>query len=207
MSFSHKHDPFSRQKIMVSIGIVHAKRRKPNIIAKAERNARKSDNRIQRHFYADKACTKCVTDIAEIKAKSIKSHVSGIFDCYDASVPGLAMGTHSVFFADKAQEYKRHHHVAFFEERPGIARCPQDASSLKENSVEIDCFFCFLFLAIFGFFGCLTESEVCDFDCDALRGGIGFLDLIIAASAGDEAMDDLGKFVLFRRVFGVDFEG
>ncbi len=111
------------------------------------------------------------------------------------------------FFADKAQEYKRHHHVAFFEERPGIARCPQDTSSLKENSIEIDCFFCFLFLGIFGFFGCLTESELCDFDCDALRGGIGFLDLIIAASAGDEAMDDLGKFVLFRRVFGVDFEG
>ncbi len=82
------------QKIMVSIGIGHAKRRKPNGITKAERNARKSDNRIQRDFYADKPCTKCITDITEIKAKNIKLYVSGIFDCYDASVLGLAMDTH-----------------------------------------------------------------------------------------------------------------
>lgn len=82
------------QKIMVRIGIGHAKKRKPNGITKAERNARKSDNLIQRDFYADKPCAKCVTDITEIKGKNGKLYVSGIFDCYDSSVLALVIDTH-----------------------------------------------------------------------------------------------------------------
>ena len=82
------------QKIMAGIGIGHAKNRKPNGIAKAERNARKSDNLIRRDFCADKPCAKCITDMAEIKGKNGKLHVAGIFDRYDASVLGFAMDTH-----------------------------------------------------------------------------------------------------------------
>ena len=36
---------------------------------------------------------KCATDITEIKAKDGKLYVSAIFDCFDAAVLGLAMGT------------------------------------------------------------------------------------------------------------------
>ncbi len=37
--------------------------------------------------------SKCVTDITEIKASNGKLYVSAIFDCFDASVVGLAMDT------------------------------------------------------------------------------------------------------------------
>ena len=60
------------QKIMVKTGLGHFKRRKPNGITKAERNARKSDNLIQRDFSADKPCLKCITDITEIKGRDGK---------------------------------------------------------------------------------------------------------------------------------------
>lgn len=82
------------QKIMNETGLGHSKRRKPNGITKAERNARKADNLIQRDFSADKPCMKCVTDITEIKGMNGKLYVSGIFDCYDTAVLGLAMDTH-----------------------------------------------------------------------------------------------------------------
>ncbi len=81
------------QKIMVKAGLGHSKRRKPNGITKAERNARKSDNLLQRDFRADKPCQKCVTDITEIKGSNGKLYVSAIYDCFDIAVLGLAMDT------------------------------------------------------------------------------------------------------------------
>jgi transposase InsO family protein len=81
------------QKIMVKTGLGHFKKRKPNGITKAERNARKSDNLIQRDFSADKPCQKCITDITEIKGRDGKLYVSGIFDCFDTAVLGLSIDT------------------------------------------------------------------------------------------------------------------
>ena len=80
-------------RIMQEIGISHRPRRKPNGITKADKNARKSDDKIKRNFKSDIPCTKCVTDISEIKAKDGKLYVSGIFDCFDAAVVGLALDT------------------------------------------------------------------------------------------------------------------
>lgn len=81
------------QKIMVQTGLGRSKRRKPNGITKAERNARKADNLIQRDFSADKPCLKCITDITEIKGRNGKLYVSGIFDCFDTAILGLSMDT------------------------------------------------------------------------------------------------------------------
>lgn len=81
------------QKIMVQTGLGRSKRRKPNGITKAERNARKADNLIQRDFSADKPCLKCITDITEIKGRNGKLYVSGIFDCFDTATLGLSMDT------------------------------------------------------------------------------------------------------------------
>lgn len=81
------------QKIMVQTGLGHSKRRKPNGITKAERNARKADNLIQRDFSAHKPCLKCITDITEIKGRNGKLYVSGIFDCFDTAALGLSMDT------------------------------------------------------------------------------------------------------------------
>lgn len=76
---------------MESIGISHRPRRKPNGITKADKNARKSDDKLKRDFKSDTPCTKCVTDISEVKGKDGKLYVSAIFDCFDAAVVGLAL--------------------------------------------------------------------------------------------------------------------
>ena len=67
-------------------------RRKKDIL-KADREARKSDDLLKRDFHPEEPLTKCVTDITEIKASDGKLYVSAVFDCFDASVIGLAMDT------------------------------------------------------------------------------------------------------------------
>ena len=78
---------------MERIGLVHHPKRRPNGVTKADRVARKSDDLLKRDFQADKPLEKCVTDITEIKAKDGKLYVSAMFDCFDLTVLGLAMGT------------------------------------------------------------------------------------------------------------------
>jgi len=78
---------------MEKIGLVHKPERKPNGIKKADREARKSDDLLQRDFTAERPLEKSVTDITEIKAKDGKLYVSAIFDCFDSAVLGLAMDT------------------------------------------------------------------------------------------------------------------
>ena len=79
------------RNVMEKLGLIHARRRKPNGITKAERAARKSDDLLKRDFTADSPLTKGVTDITEVKAKDGKLYVSAIFDCFDAAVLGLSM--------------------------------------------------------------------------------------------------------------------
>ena len=78
-------------RVMEQIGANLPKRRKPNGITKADREARKSGDLLKRDFAARKPCEKCVTDITEIPAKNGKLYVSAIFDCFDVSVLGLSM--------------------------------------------------------------------------------------------------------------------
>ena len=81
------------RNVMSRIGLIHAKRRKPNGITKADKAARKSDDLLKRDFRSETPFTKAVTDITEIKAKDGKLYVSAIFDCFDVAVLGLAMDT------------------------------------------------------------------------------------------------------------------
>lgn len=78
-------------RVMNEIGLIHKPKRKPNGITKADKDARKSDDLLKRDFMADKPCEKCVTDITELKASDGKLYTSANFDCFDASVLGLAM--------------------------------------------------------------------------------------------------------------------
>lgn len=78
-------------RIMREIGISHMPNRKPNGITKADREAQKSDDLLKRNFKSETPSKKCVTDMTELKARDGKLYVSAIFDCYDASVLGLAM--------------------------------------------------------------------------------------------------------------------
>lgn len=78
-------------RIMERIGLSHRPNRKPHGITKADRNARKSENLLNRDFRAGSPLKKCVTDITEIPANNGKLYVSAIFDCYDLDVLGLSM--------------------------------------------------------------------------------------------------------------------
>lgn len=82
-------------RIMEALVISHEKRRKPNGITKADREARKSDDLLKRNFYSDRPFVKSVTDITEIKCKDAKLYVSAWFDCYNLEVLGLAMDTNT----------------------------------------------------------------------------------------------------------------
>lgn len=79
------------RKIMRENNLNIPKKRKPNGITKSEREAQKSDNKIQRDFTAEQPFVKGVTDITEVPARDGKLYVSAIFDCFDAEVVGLSM--------------------------------------------------------------------------------------------------------------------
>lgn len=80
-------------RVMEEIGLRHRPKRKPNGITKADREAHKSGDLLKRNFTSAEPLKKCITDITEIKAKNGKLYASAIFDCFDAAVLGLAMGT------------------------------------------------------------------------------------------------------------------
>lgn len=80
-------------RVMEQMGVSHAPKRKPNGITKADRQARKYDDLLHRDFSAEAPLTKCVTDITEIPCLDAKLYVSGIFDCFDLMMLGLAMDT------------------------------------------------------------------------------------------------------------------
>ena len=80
-------------RVMEEIGLSHRPKLKPDGITKADREAHKSDDLLKRDFRSAEPLKKCVTDITKIKAKDGKLCVSTIFDCFDAAVLGVAMGT------------------------------------------------------------------------------------------------------------------
>lgn len=80
-------------RIMEAVGLVHRPKRNPKGITKADKNARKSDDKLKRNFKSDRPLEKCITDITELKGSDDKLYVSAIFDCFDVTVLGLSMDT------------------------------------------------------------------------------------------------------------------
>jgi len=78
-------------RIMKEHNLIHAVKRTPNGITKADKKAQKSDDLIKRDFTAEKPLTKAITDITELPTADGKLYISGIFDCYDLLPIGLAM--------------------------------------------------------------------------------------------------------------------
>lgn len=79
-------------RVMERIGISHSKKHKPNGITKSDREARKSEDKLQRDFSADEPNVKAVTDITELKASDGKLYTSVIFDCFDLTALGISIG-------------------------------------------------------------------------------------------------------------------
>jgi transposase InsO family protein len=87
------HIPHERTvyRIMEKLDMVHAPKRKPNGITKADKEAMKADDKIKRDFSADEPLVKTVTDITEINTADGKLYISVIEDCFDNAVLGLSM--------------------------------------------------------------------------------------------------------------------
>jgi transposase InsO family protein len=69
-------------------------RRRPKSTTKADPNAPKSDDLIQRDFIADKPGEKWYTDITEMDCKDGKAYLCGILDGFDSALLGHSMADH-----------------------------------------------------------------------------------------------------------------
>lgn len=67
------------------------RKRKPNGITKADRDAEKSENLIKQDFTASKPNEKWLTDITEIPCSDGKLYFAAVLDCYDGSIRGFHM--------------------------------------------------------------------------------------------------------------------
>jgi transposase InsO family protein len=78
-------------RVMERLGLNHRPKRKPNGLTKADKEAQKSDDKVNRDFTAEKPLQKCVTDITETQCLDGKLYISVIEDCFDNAVLGLSM--------------------------------------------------------------------------------------------------------------------
>ena len=77
-------------KVMAENGLMH-KPNKSKGLTKADKQAQKSDNLINRDFTSEEPNKKTVTDITEFAGCDGKLYVSSVFDCFDNACLGLSM--------------------------------------------------------------------------------------------------------------------
>ena len=78
-------------RVMRENGMIQPKRRSPQGLTKADKEAQKSDNLLNQNFEAEAPNEKWVTDITQLPTAEGTLYISGIFDCYDDSNVGLTM--------------------------------------------------------------------------------------------------------------------
>lgn len=71
--------------------MIHGAARKLNDLTKADKEAHKSENLLNRDFSADKLNEKWVTDITQLPTADGTLYISGIFDCFDNMAVGPMM--------------------------------------------------------------------------------------------------------------------
>ena len=92
--FPHVPSEATIYRIMGKIGLVQPIKRKPSGVTKADKEAQKSDNILNRDFKADKPHEKCVGDISEVPCLDGKLYVSLFADCFDNEILGLSIADH-----------------------------------------------------------------------------------------------------------------
>ena len=78
-------------RVMRQNGLLHKKKRKPNSLTEADKEAQKSDDLLGRDFGADEPEIKCVTDITEVPTADGKLYIAAYEDCFNNEVLGLSM--------------------------------------------------------------------------------------------------------------------
>jgi transposase InsO family protein len=67
------------------------KKKRPNSLTEADKEAQKSENLIKQDFTATRPNEKWLTDITEVNCSDGKLYVAPIFDCFDGAIVGLEM--------------------------------------------------------------------------------------------------------------------
>jgi transposase InsO family protein len=78
-------------RIMRENGLIHKKKRKPNSLTEADKEAQKSDDLLRRDFEAEEPLIKSVMDITEVKTADGKLYVAAVEDHFSNEVLGLSM--------------------------------------------------------------------------------------------------------------------
>ncbi len=79
------------KKVMKANGLIKKKKRYANGITKADAEAQKSENILNRDFKSDKPNRKWLSDISEVQCKDGKLYISAILDCFNGEIVGLEM--------------------------------------------------------------------------------------------------------------------
>lgn len=89
--FDYTNSESTVARVMRENGLIHKVKHNPNGLTKADKEAQKSDNLLNRDFTADAPNQKWVTDITQLPTLDGNLYISGIFDCFDNHIVGLTM--------------------------------------------------------------------------------------------------------------------
>ena len=79
------------KRIMLKMGLIHERKRRPNSITKATTEVQEKENLIKQDFSADKPYTKLLTDITQVQCADGKLYISPILDCFSGEILSLVM--------------------------------------------------------------------------------------------------------------------
>jgi transposase InsO family protein len=73
--------------------LLHANRRSPDGLTKADKKAMRPQNLIRQDFHAEEPNQKWLTDITQVQCKDGKLYIAPVFDCFGGEIVSLAMDT------------------------------------------------------------------------------------------------------------------
>ena len=79
------------RRIMLKMGLIHERKRRPKGLTKATTEIQEKENLIKQDFFADKPYTKLLTDISQIQCIDGKLYISPILDCFNGEILSLVM--------------------------------------------------------------------------------------------------------------------
>ena len=79
------------RRIMLKMGLIHERKRRPKGLTKATTEIQEKENLIRQDFSADKPYTKLLTDISQIQCIDGKLYISPIIDCFNGEILSLIM--------------------------------------------------------------------------------------------------------------------
>ena len=79
------------RRIMLKMGLIHERKRRPKGLTKATTEIQEKENLIKQDFSADRPYTKLLTDISQIQCVDGKLYISPILDCFNGEILSLIM--------------------------------------------------------------------------------------------------------------------